>query len=140
MIKYIKGAGLYRNKSKNIIETCKQLINIHDGKVPDTRDELRALPGVGRKTANVVLANAYNIPTIAVDTHVFRVANRLGLAKAKTPLAVERQLTSIVPKSDWILMHHLLISHGRKICSARNPGCTLCFLINICKHKERSDI
>jgi len=130
----IKSIGLYKNKSKNIVEACKILVNKYDGKVPKTREELMELPGVGRKTANVVLSNAFNIPALAVDTHVFRVANRLGLTDSANPVETEKQLMKIVPKEDWSDAHHWLIWHGRLVCKARKPECEKCKLKDFCKY------
>jgi endonuclease-3 len=130
----IKTCGLYQSKAKNILGTCKALLEEHGGHVPKELKALTALPGVGRKTANVVLANAFGIPALPVDTHVFRVSQRLGLAKAKTPEQVERQLMEVFPKQDWIDAHHLLIHHGRQLCRARNPLCPACPLKNLCPY------
>lgn len=132
LAQYIRGLGLFRNKSKNILKTCHILVNQYDGHVPQSREELEQLPGVGRKTANVVLSNAFAIPALAVDTHVYRVANRLCLAKSKNVLETERQLLSVVPESKWIDMHHQLIWHGRRLCHARNPKCSKCALQEEC--------
>ncbi|GAA0744553.1 endonuclease III [Clostridium oceanicum] len=129
---YIKKIGLYRNKSKNIVALCTKLKEDFNGSVPNSYEDLITLPGVGRKTANVVLANAFNVPTIAVDTHVFRVSNRIGLASSKNVLNTEKQLQKIIPKDLWILMHHLLIFHGRRCCTARNPKCNLCPISKYC--------
>lgn len=122
----IHSCGFYRNKSKNIIAASRKLIEKYGGKVPETMEELTALPGVGRKTANVVMSNAFGIPAIAVDTHVLRVSNRIGLAKGDTPEEVERQLMKNVPREMWSETHHYLIWHGRKICKARKPQCEEC--------------
>lgn len=130
----IKQIGLYRTKSKNILETCKILVNTYNGNVPASREALESLPGVGRKTANVVLSNAFNIPAIAVDTHVFRVANRIGIANSKNVLETEQQLMGAIPKSKWTKAHHLLIWHGRRICDARKPKCDICPLILHCDY------
>jgi endonuclease-3 len=136
----IRGLGLYRNKSKNILATCEILVRQYGGQVPEKRDQLEALPGVGRKTANVVLSNAFGIPALAVDTHVQRVANRLALADSDNPLETERQLTKRVPKKDWTRTHHQLIWHGRRVCSARNPKCSQCDLLPFCWYgKNRMD-
>ena len=129
----IRSCGFYRNKAENIKKTCCILLENYDGQVPETMDELTALPGVGRKTANVVLSNAFGIPAIAVDTHVFRVSNRLGLADAKDVLETEKQLMQNIPQEKWSDAHHWLIWHGRKLCTAKNPGCSHCFLADICK-------
>lgn len=131
--KYIKSIGLYHSKAKNIIKTCQQLIEKHDSTVPSTREDLEALPGVGRKTANVVLNTAFGKPTIAVDTHIFRVANRIGLANGKTPRQVEDQLVEIVPKKFMTDAHHWLILHGRYTCTARKPDCENCIINDLCK-------
>lgn len=128
----IRSIGLYRTKAKNILETCRQLIENHNSKVPNTLDELTKLPGVGRKTANVVLANAFGIPAFAVDTHVLRVSNRLGLAQSRSPVEVENMLTSSISSELWINTHHQLIFHGRRVCSARNPQCSQCVLRKYC--------
>jgi len=129
---YIKSCGFYRTKAKNILVTCRILTEKYGGEVPRTLEELTALPGVGRKTANVVLSNAFGIPAIAVDTHVFRVANRLGLADAKDVQETENQLMQNIPREKWSDAHHWLIWHGRNVCSARRPGCAVCFLSDIC--------
>lgn len=134
--KDIKECGLYRNKSKNIKKTSQMLIKEHDGKVPADFDELTKLPGVGRKTANVVLANAFSIPTFAVDTHVFRLARRLGFSDKKDVVGVEKDLTHKIPKKLWIKAHHLLIHHGRNICKARNPLCDRCPVEALCPKKD----
>ncbi|MPN32477.1 Endonuclease III [bioreactor metagenome] len=129
---YIKGCGLYRNKAKNIIATCEILCRDHNGEVPASFEELTRLPGVGRKTANVLLSQLFNIPAIAVDTHVFRVSNRLGLAEGKIPDQVEFGLMKVIPKEKWSAAHHWLIWHGRKVCKARNPECENCPTSNMC--------
>lgn len=132
LAEYIKECGLYKNKSKNIIATCKILVEKYHGQVPDTLEELMELPGVGRKTANVVLSNAFGQDAIAVDTHVFRVANRLGLACAQDPLQTELQLQKNIEKKLWSRAHHWLIYHGRQICKARKPNCPQCPLESLC--------
>lgn len=124
--KRIYSCGFYKTKSKNILETCRILINDYNGNVPDTIEELMKLPGVGRKTANVVVSNAYGVPAIAVDTHVFRVANRIGLADSKNVQDTEVDLMNNINKEMWTKAHHLLIFHGRRICKARNPLCEEC--------------
>jgi endonuclease-3 len=134
MEEHIKGLGLYKNKSKNILETCRILYEKYNGEVPQNHAELEALPGVGRKTANVVLSNAFGVPAIAVDTHVFRVANRLGLAKSDNVDEVERQLMKRIPKEKWSDAHHWLIWHGRRICAARTPQCSICPLKDMCRY------
>lgn len=130
----IKQIGLYRSKSKNIIMMCNQLKEKFNGEVPRTMEEIMSLAGAGRKTANVVLSNAFNIPSIAVDTHVFRVSNRLGLADSDSVLEVEKQLQKELPKREWSLAHHLLIFHGRRCCIARKPKCDICPVANDCKY------
>jgi endonuclease III len=129
----IKTIGLYRTKAKNLIALSRQLIAEHGGEVPHDREALEALPGVGRKTANVVLNNAFGEPTIAVDTHVFRVANRTGLAPGKTPLEVEMKLNEVVPERYRAHAHHWLILHGRYVCVARRPLCEKCLIADLCK-------
>lgn len=128
----IKECGLYRNKSKNILDTCRILCEKYDGRVPDSINDLMSLPGVGRKTANVVLSNAFLKDAIAVDTHVFRVSNRIGLADSNDVLATEIQLMDIIPQNLWSKSHHLLIYHGRNICMARKPKCDKCPVNHIC--------
>lgn len=130
----IHSCGCYKVKAKNLIETSKKLVELYNGEVPTNMDQLTQLPGVGRKTANVVLSNAFGIPGLAVDTHVFRVSNRLGLAESDDVLKVEQQLCDIIPKEKWGKAHHWLIWHGRRICSARKPKCGECFLKNYCKY------
>jgi len=129
----VKSCG-FKSKAGNIIKACQLIVAKHGGEVPQTLEELTALPGVGRKTANVVLANAFGIPAFAVDTHVFRVSNRLGLADAKNVENTEQQLMKAVPKKDWCEAHHWLILHGRRVCSAQRPKCELCTLKDMCKH------
>lgn len=136
MEKAIKEIGLYRTKAKNILETCRILEEEFGGEVPAEFEELIKLPGVGRKTANVVLSNAFNIPAFAVDTHVLRVSNRLGLAKGDNPNLVEDQLTKAIPREEWNKAHHWLIWHGRRICAARNPKCLDCPLDELCPSSE----
>lgn len=131
--KYIKTIGLYNTKAKNIIRTCDMLIKQFHSQVPNHRDALESLPGVGRKTANVILNTAFNAETIAVDTHIFRVANRTGLAKGKTPLLVEKGLLTIIPKKYIKDAHHWLVLHGRYICTARNPKCFACPIAKWCE-------
>ena len=139
LTEYINRIGLYRNKAKNVIATCALLIERHGGEVPHDREALEALPGVGRKTANVVLNTAFGEPTIAVDTHIFRVANRIGLAKGKTPLAVELVLLKTVPDEFKQDAHHWLILHGRYVCKARKPECGRCPIPDLCEYKEKCD-
>ena len=137
---YIRTIGLYNSKAKNIIATCRRLIEDHGGHVPNDRAALEALPGVGRKTANVVLNTAFGEPTIAVDTHIFRVANRTGLAPGKTPIEVEKRLLRTTPEPYRKNAHHWLILHGRYICKARKPLCGRCPIVEWCeyRHKELS--
>ncbi len=134
---YVQRIGLYRTKSKHIIMTCKLLLEKHGGEVPHTREELEALPGVGRKTANVVLNTAFGQPTIAVDTHIFRVANRTGLAPGKTVLEVEHKLLKFVPDEFKHDAHHWLILHGRYVCQARKPKCGQCLIENLCEYRNK---
>ncbi|MFG6431308.1 endonuclease III [Roseateles sp. LYH14W] len=129
---HIKTIGLYRSKAKHLLQTCAMLIEQHGGEVPRSRTELEALPGVGRKTANVVLNVAFGEPTMAVDTHIFRVGNRTGLAPGKTPLAVELGLLDRIPEAYLVDAHHWLILHGRYVCQARKPLCNVCTVINEC--------
>ena len=133
----IKQIGLYRNKSKNLILMFRQLKEKFNGEVPKTMEEIMSLAGAGRKTANVVLSNAFNVPSIAVDTHVFRVSNRLDLANSENVLEVEMQLQEEIPKKEWTFMHHLLIFHGRRCCIARNPKCGECPLNDLCKYENK---
>lgn len=130
----IKQIGLYRSKAKNLIMMCNQLKEKFNGEVPRTMEEITSLAGAGRKTANVVLSNAFGVPSIAVDTHVFRVSNRLGMADSDNVLEVEKQLQKELPKREWSLTHHLLIFHGRRCCIARNPKCEICNLTQYCKY------
>lgn len=134
----IKQIGLYRNKSKNLILMFRQLKEKFNGEVPQTMDGIMSLAGAGRKTANVVLSNAFNVPSIAVDTHVFRVSNRLELANSENVLEVEMQLQKELPKKEWTLMHHLLIFHGRRCCIARKPKCEACPLSHLCKYENKT--
>lgn len=132
----IKQIGLYRNKAKNLILMFRQVKEKFNGEVPNTMEGITSLAGAGRKTANVVLSNAFGVPSIAVDTHVFRVSNRLDLANSDNVLEVEKQLQKELPKREWSLMHHLLIFHGRRCCTARNPKCEECPLRHICKYEK----
>jgi endonuclease-3 len=134
---YIRTIGLYNSKAENIIKTCGLLIDKHAGEVPRSREDLEALAGVGRKTANVILNTAFGEPTIAVDTHIFRVANRTGLAKGKTPLEVERRLTRMTPDEFKQDAHHWLILHGRYVCKARTPLCGECAIVKWCEYKNK---
>jgi endonuclease-3 len=137
--RYVKTIGLYNTKASNILKTCKLLIEQHAGQVPATRTQLEALPGVGRKTANVVLNTAFGHPTIAVDTHIFRVANRTGLAPGKTVRAVEDKLNEVVPDEFRHDAHHWLILHGRYTCIARKPRCGSCVIFDLCEYKDKVD-
>ena len=135
---YIKTIGLFNSKADNIIKTCQMLLQHHDGEVPRTRGQLEALPGVGRKTANVVLNTAFGEPTIAVDTHIFRVSNRTGLAMGKTPLEVEKRLTRLTPEEFRLDAHHWLILHGRYVCKARKPECPTCMINDLCEFSRKT--
>lgn len=136
---YIKTIGLFNTKGANIIKTCKMLMDLHNSEVPDNREDLEALPGVGRKTANVVLNTAYGQPTMAVDTHIFRVSNRTKIAPGKNVLEVEKKLLKNVPKEYIIPAHHILILHGRYTCTARKPRCGACCIYNLCEFKEKTE-
>lgn len=135
---YINSIGLYRSKAKHILQTCQHLIEQHQSQVPDQRAALEALPGVGRKTANVVLNTAFGQPTMAVDTHIFRVANRTGLARGANVLAVEEALLKKVPKPYRMDAHHWLILHGRYVCQARKPRCGICLIEDLCDFKKKA--
>lgn len=135
---FIKTIGLYNSKAKNIIKLCQILVEQYHGKVPNTREALESLPGVGRKTANVVLNTAFGQPTIAVDTHLFRVANRIGLTKGKNPLEVEMQLLATVPTPYLHNAHHWLILHGRYTCKARKPLCSTCLIRDLCEYPDKT--
>ncbi|MFZ1341985.1 endonuclease III [Thiothrix eikelboomii] len=135
---YIKTIGLYNAKAKNIIATCQILIDQHHSQVPDQRAALEALPGVGRKTANVILNTAFQQPTMAVDTHIFRLGNRTGLAPGKNVLAVERGLLKLIPAEYLQDAHHWLILHGRYVCTARKPKCPSCLVADLCEYKEKT--
>ena len=134
---YIKTIGLFNSKAENIIKTCRILVEQHGGEVPRTREELEALPGVGRKTANVILNTAFGEPTIAVDTHIFRVCNRTGIAKGKTPLEVEKRLVRLTPDEFKKDAHHWLILHGRYVCKARKPLCGECPIREWCEYRNK---
>lgn len=136
--RFVKSIGLYRTKAKNIIATCKILLAEHGGQVPQTREALEALPGVGRKTANVVLNIAFGQPTIAVDTHLFRIGNRTGIAPGKTPLDVEQKLLKFVPPEYLLHAHHWLILHGRYVCVARAPKCGECLISDLCEFRQKT--
>jgi endonuclease III len=135
---YIKSIGLYRMKAKNVVALSKILLEEHGGEVPATRELLERLPGVGRKTANVVLNTAFGQPTVAVDTHIFRVANRTGLAPGKDPLEVERKLVKFTPPEFLKNAHHWLILHGRYVCLARKPGCPQCLVRDLCEYRQKT--
>ncbi len=137
---YVKTIGLYNAKAENIIKTCQILIDQYDSQVPDTREALEALPGVGRKTANVVLNTAFRQPTMAVDTHIFRVANRTRIAPGKNVLEVEKKLLKFIPKEFLMDAHHWMILHGRYVCTARKPKCGSCMIEDLCEYKEKTDI
>lgn len=137
---YIKTIGLFNTKAKNVIKTCEILVNQYHSQVPANREALESLPGVGRKTANVILNTAFNFDEIAVDTHIFRVSNRIGLAKGKTPLAVETILQKVVPKNFRKDAHHWLILHGRYTCTAKKPRCGQCIIRDLCEYPFKTDI
>ena len=139
LIEYIRTIGLFRTKAKNLLAMCKAVIENHASQVPDSREALEALPGVGRKTANVVLNVAFGQPTMAVDTHIFRISNRMGLAPGKNVVAVEEKLMKVVPKEFMDHAHHWLILHGRYTCIARKPKCGACPVYDICGFKRRAD-
>jgi endonuclease-3 len=136
---YIQRIGLYKTKAKHVIQTCGILLAQHNGAVPQTRDALEALPGVGRKTANVILNTAFGQPTIAVDTHIFRLSNRINLAPGKTVLDVEQKLLKVIPAKFMLDAHHWLILHGRYICQARKPKCGECIIYDLCEYKGKAD-
>ena len=138
MEREIHDCGLYHAKAKNILATCKMLVEKFDSRVPDNIPTLMELPGVGQKTANVVASIIYNVPAIAVDTHVFRVSHRLGMAKGKDPLETEKELQKAIPKEKWSDAHHWFIWHGRKVCKARKPLCATCVLLEECPFKEKN--
>lgn len=135
---YIRTIGLFNTKAKNVIETCRILVEQHGGEVPHSREALEALPGVGRKTANVILNTAFGQPTIAVDTHIFRVANRTGIARGETVLAVEEHLLKVVPEEYLHDAHHWLILHGRYVCVARKPKCPECLIRDLCEYTDKT--
>jgi endonuclease-3 len=135
---YVKSIGLYKSKAKHLIATCRLLLEQHDSEVPCNREELEKLPGVGRKTANVILNTAFGQPTIAVDTHIFRVANRIGIAPGKTVLEVEKNLLKFIAPEFRHDAHHWLILHGRYVCKARKPNCPHCLIGDLCEYKEKT--
>jgi len=137
---YIKTIGLFNTKAENVIKTCRILVEQYDSQVPRTREELEALPGVGRKTANVVLNTAYRLPAMAVDTHIFRVSNRTGIAPGKNVLEVEKRLLRLVPEEFLLDAHHWLILHGRYVCIARKPRCGACIIEDLCEFKQKTEI
>jgi len=137
LIAFIQRIGLYKTKAKHVIQTCRLLMERHGGTVPQTREALEALPGVGRKTANVILNTAFGLPTIAVDTHIFRLSNRIGLAPGKNVLEVEKKLLKFVPDEFKLDAHHWLILHGRYICQARKPKCGTCIIHDLCEFKNK---
>lgn len=136
---YIKTIGLYNAKAENIIKTCRMLMDLHNSEVPNTREALEALPGVGRKTANVVLNTAFHQPTMAVDTHIFRLSNRTGIAAGKDVLEVEKKLLKVIPAEFMVDAHHWLILHGRYVCKARKPQCASCIIEDLCEFKQKTD-
>ncbi len=138
LIEHIRRIGLFQTKARNILATCRLLIDKHGGEVPADRAALEALPGVGRKTANVILNTAFGQPTIAVDTHIFRLANRIGLAPGKTVLDVENRLLKVTPDEFKHDAHHWLILHGRYVCKARKPDCPICIIADLCDYKEKT--
>jgi len=135
--KYVKTIGLYNTKAANVMKTCQMLVELHGGEVPEDRASLEALPGVGRKTANVVMNTAFGQPTIAVDTHIFRVSNRTGIAPGKNVVEVEKRLLKFVPDEFKVDAHHWLILHGRYICKARTPECGQCLIQDLCEYKKK---
>jgi endonuclease-3 len=137
---YIKTIGLFNTKAKNILKTCRILIDEHNSEVPDNRTALEALPGVGRKTANVILNTAFGQPTIAVDTHIFRVGNRTRIAPGKTPLEVEKKLLKFTPEEYKLGAHHWLLLHGRYVCKARTPDCYACVIFELCEFKGKTTV
>jgi endonuclease-3 len=138
LTEYVKSIGLYPAKVKNILATCQLLLEQHGGAVPNDREALEALPGVGRKTANVVLNSAFGVPTMPVDTHIFRVSNRLGLARGENPRAVEAGLLRVIPPEYLLHAHHWLLLHGRYVCTARSPQCPRCPLVDLCPYKDKT--
>jgi len=136
---YIQRIGLYKTKARHVMQTCRLLVEKHNGQVPHTREGLEKLSGVGRKTANVILNTAFGQPTIAVDTHIFRLANRIGLATGKNVLEVEKKLLKVVPEEFRHNAHHWLILHGRYVCQARKPKCGACIIRDLCEYREKVD-
>jgi endonuclease III len=140
LVPFIKTIGLFNSKAANIIKACKILIDEHHGEVPESREALEALPGVGRKTANVVLNTAFGHPTIAVDTHIFRIANRINLAPGKNVVEVEKKLLKVIPADYLQDAHHWLILHGRYVCTARKPHCGSCIIEDLCEYKNKTEV
>ncbi len=136
---YIKTIGLFNTKAENVIKTCRALVELHHSVVPDNREQLEALPGVGRKTANVVLNTAFRQPAMAVDTHIFRVSNRTGIAPGKNVLEVEKRLVKLIPEEFLLDAHHWLILHGRYVCIARKPRCGACIIHDLCEFKQKTE-
>nr|MDD6334920.1 endonuclease III [bacterium] len=134
LIPYVKSCGVYRLKAEHLVAACRRIMEVYGGQVPGNLEDLQTLPGVGRKTANVVYANAFGGDAIAVDTHVFRVSNRIGLAHAKDVLKTEQQLMEVIPKADWSAAHHWILLHGRRVCRAQRPSCQACVLYDICDY------
>ncbi len=139
LTEYIQRIGLYKTKAKHVIQTCRILLEQHASIVPQTREALEALPGVGRKTANVILNTAFGQPTMAVDTHIFRISNRIGLAPGKNVLEVEQKLLKVIPGEFLLDAHHWLILHGRYICRARNPKCAECLIYDLCEYQGKNE-
>ena len=138
LAEYIRTIGLYKSKARHIVAACRMLIDLHGGQVPHDRAALEALPGVGRKTANVILNTAFGEPTMAVDTHIFRVANQIGLAPGKTVLEVEKKLLKVIPAEFMVDAHHWLILHGRYVCQARKPKCGECIIADLCEYRSKT--
>ncbi|HCI51756.1 MAG TPA: endonuclease III [Gallionella sp.] len=139
LTEYIQRIGLYKTKARHVIQTCRMLVELHNSQVPQTREALEALPGVGRKTANVILNTAFGHAAMAVDTHIFRISNRIGLAPGKNVLEVEHKLMKVIPKEFILDAHHWLILHGRYICRARTPKCAECLIYDLCEYKGKDD-
>lgn len=140
LTEYIQRIGLYKTKAKHVIQTCRMLVELHNSQVPQTRESLEALPGVGRKTANVILNTAFGHAAMAVDTHIFRISNRIGLAPGKNVLEVEHKLMKVIPKEFILDAHHWLILHGRYICRARTPKCAECLIYDLCEYPQKSTV
>ncbi|ADL56371.1 endonuclease III [Gallionella capsiferriformans] len=140
LTEYIQRIGLYKTKARHVIQTCRMLVELHNSQVPQTREALEALPGVGRKTANVILNTAFGQAAMAVDTHIFRISNRIGLAPGKNVLEVEHKLMKVIPKEFILDAHHWLILHGRYICRARTPKCAECLIYDLCEYPQKSTV